>query len=93
MSPLPIGPIQSPVSIISGVDAGQTARNLATDLNALNIPRDTKFSEMLGNFVSSVVELGNVSEGAKDAFLSGQEIDLHEVMIAGEIVHEADLKK
>lgn len=45
---------------------------------------EESFGDLLGNFVESVNALGAESEVAKDAFLRGEPIDLHEVMIAGE---------
>lgn len=65
-------------------DPAQIGAKLANDIKSLEIPQGTEFSSLLGEFVNSVQALGTRAEAAKDAFLQGQDIDLHEVMIAGE---------
>lgn len=62
----------------------QVGVNLANDIKSLEIPQGTEFSSLLSEFVNSVESLGNQAESATDALLQGKDIDLHEVMIAGE---------
>ena len=45
---------------------------------------DESFGDLLENFISSVDGLGAESEAAKDAFLNGEPVDLHQVMILSE---------
>ncbi|HSH00511.1 MAG TPA: flagellar hook-basal body complex protein FliE, partial [candidate division Zixibacteria bacterium] len=42
------------------------------------------FGDLLANFVQGVDGLGAEAEAAKDAFLNGDPVDLHEVMILAE---------
>lgn len=47
-------------------------------------PGDENFADMLGEFINSVEGLGAESQTAKEMFLNGEDIDLHEVMIKAE---------
>lgn len=44
-------------------------------------PEGEDFAEMLGKFINSVEQLGVDAGAAKEVFLNGGDIDLHEVMI------------
>lgn len=84
MSEISLGAIKPLIlpSLTGGPE--QVAANLVNDIKSLQIPQGTDFSSLLGQFVNSVEALGKQSEGSTDALLQGQDIDLHEVMIAGE---------
>jgi len=78
------------VRILPGLEAPQVASQAlsqkpesANPLSAEGVKKPD-FMETLNSFVENVDELGNVADDAGKAFLNGEDIDLHEVMIAGE---------
>ncbi|MFQ5608137.1 MAG: flagellar hook-basal body complex protein FliE [Candidatus Zixiibacteriota bacterium] len=84
MSSINPGPIRPLGLAPAQITPPPVAANLAADLNALDIPQETRFADLLGEFVNSVGTLGDQAESATDTLLQGGDIDLHEVMIAGE---------
>ncbi len=82
MSAIPI----SGLRILPGLEAPQSAPKSPVPVEPLGVGEAAKpdFMAALNSFVESVDELGNVADDAGKAFLNGDDIDLHEVMIAGE---------
>ncbi len=82
MSGIPI----TGMKLLPGLESTQSIQRPPLEQLTAEIPGTQKedFTSFLNKFVESVDELGNVAEDAGNAFLNGEDIDLHEVMIAGE---------
>ncbi len=74
------------VRILPGLETPQATPKPLEVANPLDVEGVKKpdFMEALKSFTENVDELGNKAEDAGNAFLNGEDIDLHEVMIAGE---------
>ncbi len=82
MSGIPI----SGLRLLPGLEAPESIPKTPIPVEPLGVGEVAKpsFGSVLNSFVENVDQLGNAAEYAGSAFLNGDDIDLHEVMIAGE---------